>query len=180
MIINFQISYDTETGKATVHTEKPKESKKVSGSAEVVREDGKLILSSSTISLLGAQPEDKIVITYDKVGAKFLPVISIDNEKGNKLTKSGTVSYRGKANTELARYGTYFSLKPGKRPNTFYLEGEINESTDSRSEIFDPDSSEIERDLPEDIPFTLGLDLDTDDVSTTEKITEFSFNDIEL
>jgi hypothetical protein len=138
----------------------------------VIRENGKLILSDETVSLLNVEPDDRIFIGYDKVGSTFKPFIGLDEKKGNKLTKSNTVSYRGKSNDELAHYGDNFTLSPGKHNGTFYL-------TDKNKNIPDNillDGVEVnEDDISDDLPFSLDLD-DTH----AKKITSFTFDDIDL
>lgn len=135
----------------------------------LIREDGKLILSEDAIALLGVEPDERILISYDKFGSGFKPVIGIDEKKGNKLTKSNTVSYRGKSNEELAQYGEKFTLSPGKRNGTFYLEG------DKEMDYSIPEGIEVnEEPISDDI---ISLDLDE---TKAKQITSFTFNDIDL
>jgi hypothetical protein len=66
--------------------------------------------------------KDRVVIKYEKLkdsdkGIKPFPIIgkdiSFDEEgNGNQVTKTNTVSYRGKANTILKEYGSEFTLEP--------------------------------------------------------------------
>jgi hypothetical protein len=156
-----------EKKKATT-TKKTKESQ--GENPGLIREDGKLILSEEAVKLLGIAPDDKVFIGYDKVGSVFKPFIGTDEKKGNKLTKTNTVSYRGKSNEELAVYGSTFKLSPGKHDGTFYLEGE------KELKVETPEGIEVdEESISEDIDMSLKLD----DVKT-KKITAFKFDDIEL
>lgn len=91
----------------------------------VVREEGKLVLSEQLVMELFAVHEDRINIAYEKIGEgdnkKTFPVIGKGEsfgakEAGNKLTKTNTVQYRGKANETLAAFGTTFAVE-------FYKEG---------------------------------------------------------
>lgn len=156
----------TKTTKAT----KAKSTIEDKDNPGVIREDGKLILSQATIELLGVEPDDRVYIGYDKFGSKFKPFIGTDEKKGNKLTKSNTVSYRGKSNEELAFYGSQFTLSPGKHNGTFYLEGDV------AIDYSEPEGISVnEEDVSDDIPFDLNLD-DTN----AKKITTFTFTDIDL
>lgn len=62
--------------------------------------DNKYELNQAAIDLLGVEPDDRIDINYEKNDQYFIPVIGTDINfghpgKGNKLTKSNTVSCRG-------------------------------------------------------------------------------------
>ena len=77
---------------------------------DIIVEDGKLILSSSLVSILGAKVGDRISIEYTERNNEIVPIIIL-SEGGNKLSKSNTVSFRGKANATLSSYGTEFELE---------------------------------------------------------------------
>lgn len=88
--------------------------------------DNKYSLNNAAIELLGAEEGDKIDIKYEVKNKKRKPVIgtadSFGTKGGNKLTKSNTVSYRGKNNDELSEYGTEFTIgSAAKTEGTFYL-----------------------------------------------------------
>lgn len=88
--------------------------------------DNKYSLNNAAIELLGAEEGDKIDIKYEVKNKKHKPVIgtadSFGTKGGNKLTKSNTVSYRGKNNDELSEYGTEFTIgSVAKTEGTFYL-----------------------------------------------------------
>lgn len=92
-------------------------------------EDNKYILTTGAVSALGVEPGDTIDIKFQKVGKKQIPVIGASEvwgtKAGNKLTKTNTVSCRGKVNDELSNYGSEFVLEP--HPNKgglFILRGE--------------------------------------------------------
>lgn len=180
-MIEIILNFDPDTDKVKLVSQRiiddtiKKVSKKKTIKSEIdnpgiIREDGKLILSEEAISLLNAQPDDKIFIGYDKFGSSFKPFIGIDDKKGNKLTKSNTVSYRGKSNVELAYYGSEFKLVPGKHENTYYLEGNVI------IDISVPEGIEVDEDPISD---DLLADLDLDQTNT-KKITSFTFSDIDL
>ena len=106
--------------KSTSTSKKSEENSLLTG---VSLESNKLILSEEAVGLLNVEADDRIAITYEKKGRFLLPVIGVDEKKGNKLTKSNTISYRGKANDELARYGSNFKLEEAKN-GRFFLIGE--------------------------------------------------------
>ena len=188
---------DTETGEVT-NEEKDitsllsgvsisKEKKTTSSKATKVKDDGnpnpalklednKYILNNAAIEALGVEEGDKIDIKYEVKNKKKTPVIgsadSFGTKGGNKLTKSHTVSYRGKNNEELSKYGDEFTFKDrDKVPGTFYLIGNTVEETianeeesadndidlaseidNIEDEIDNPDSNEV---LPDDLNFNI-------------------------
>lgn len=137
MIIKMLITFDfnPDTGAYTpINQElvKEKEPKKVAktiveDSVEpiVYLESNKLVFNQSAANLLGIVWEDKIVVKYQKVDGIFFPVIgkstAFNETAGNKLTKSLTVSCRGKANEELVKYGDKFSLTELKGYENIYV-----------------------------------------------------------
>ena len=136
MLIEFD--FNPETGEYTPinrtivndDIKKAKSTIKDDGSKEpiVTLEDNKLVLNSKAVELLGAEWEDRISIIYQKHGNNLVPVIGKDDvfncKSGNKLTKSKTISCRGKANTELSKYGSEFKLVSLDN-GTFIMDGGI-------------------------------------------------------
>lgn len=88
----------------------------------IILEENKLLLTPEALTLLNAQPGNRIAVNYIQVSSEYtFPVIAkaeyfIDPEAGNKLTKSNTVSFRGIQNKTLNLYGVNFILE-------FYKEG---------------------------------------------------------
>lgn len=88
----------------------------------IILEENKLLLTSEALTLLNAQPGNRIAVNYIQVSSEYtFPVIAkaeyfFDPEAGNKLTKSNTVSFRGIQNKTLNLYGANFVLE-------FYKEG---------------------------------------------------------
>ena len=72
-------------------------------------ENNKLVLSPELIMLLQAVPGDKISIEYSVIDNKLYPVI-LKGEKGNVLTKSNTVAFKGKQKESLLQFGDVFTL----------------------------------------------------------------------
>lgn len=81
----------------------------------LTREEGKLVLNNRMLDTLGATPGDRISIIYEEVakGKGLFPTILID-DKGNKLTKSNSIAYKGNKNVVLAEFGDEFTLKEYK------------------------------------------------------------------
>lgn len=74
---------------------------------DLLLKDNKLILDSSLVNKLKAEPGDRIEIGYRERDGLLRPIISI-GENGNKLTKSNTVSFRGVQHNTLAQFGSNF------------------------------------------------------------------------
>lgn len=79
-------------------------------------EDNKLVLTQKLIDLLEAEPGDRLCIRFKDFNGEYFPIIAksevfADPEAGNKLTKSLTVSYRGKQREELVIYGEEFTFE---------------------------------------------------------------------
>lgn len=183
MLIEFD--FDPETGDYTPISREiieegaatPKKAKSVmkdDGSTEpiVILEENKLVLNSKAVEVLGAEWEDRISVIYQKHEDKLVPVIGKDEvfgcKSGNKLTKSKTVSCRGKANTKLAEHGTEFKLIPLNN-DTFIMDGgvDIPYVEDSKKKRVDSKIKVVEDDIPEVLPMEATLDGDG-----SEEITE--------
>lgn len=83
-------------------------------------QENKLKLSKNALEKLNAKADDRISIQYWNEGVgKSSPIIGkaevfTDRLDGNRLTKSGTVSFRGEKRTTLIGFGTLFNLEPFK------------------------------------------------------------------
>ncbi len=128
-IVKFEFSYNIETGEFSVvntETGEIKSTKKAkksvdTGECTLTLEDNKYKLSNAAVDLINPTSEDKFEIAYD---AKGNPILRIGS-KGNKLTKSHTVAFRGSQNAELAKHGTVFTVERSiSDPNMFILEGD--------------------------------------------------------
>lgn len=104
--------------------------------------DNKLIISPEALSLLGAVPGDRISINYtQKSNEVTIPLIGkseifADREAGNKLTKSNTVSFKGKQRTLLLEYGSIFIMEKSNTPGMFYLK---TSTDDNSTELSSPE-----------------------------------------
>ena len=136
-------------------------------------EENKYVLTTGAVELLGVEAGDKIDIKFQKVGKQTIPVIGSDEvfgtKGGNKLTKTNTVSCRGKANDELSAFGTEFTLEehPNKK-GLFILRGE------NTPKVTPEPAPEPEED--ED----LSVDLVDDEEEESVEISEDDFNFDEL
>jgi len=121
---------------------------------KLILEENKYILNNAAIEALGVEVGDTIDIKNQKVGNARVKVIGASEvfgtKAGNKLTKSNSVSYRGKSNQELAVLGDLFTLIP--HPNAdglFILSG--NKQPNPVEEVPEAEDDNIEVDDIEDI-----------------------------
>ena len=169
--IIFHYEVDEQTGEIkfvgkeeiTVDTAKKAASTKatkttVATTEGIVLDSNKLTFSQSMLDLLGAEVGCRIDIRYERKNGVSKPIIgtsdALEVKSGNKLTKSGTVSFRGAANERLAVYGTIFTLEPTENKGIFYLIGD-KETTDEIPEEIINIENELEIESLEDIDFTL-------------------------
>lgn len=180
MKLKFNIVVDTTTGEVEVINEETgevketkvkksstkKKVKEESSTPQLILGDNKYSLNSAAAELMNVNPDDRIDIKYEKNKGVFTPIIGKDDvfgtANGNRLTKSNTVSCRGKAHDKLAEYGTTFEIKPhSEKAGLFILVG------DKEQEVL-PSSEDIV--LPEDDD--ISIDLTDDDVDLSDLIDE--------
>ena len=108
-------------------------------------QENKLKFGKTALSLIGATANDRIAINYWTVNnQETFPIIGkseafTDGSDGCRLTKSGTMSYRGQQRTILLEYGNLFTLEEFK-PGIFKLislEDEKNDLENLNSAIDD-------------------------------------------
>ena len=106
--------------------------------------------------MLGVEADDRVDIKFEKRDKVRVPVIGCNTafgtQGGNRLTKSNTVSYRGKNHDLLEEYGTVFSFKETDKEGIFELIGDKpipEEKEDENVKIVDEEVEEIGR--PEDL-----------------------------
>ena len=188
----FTYEQDDETGeikvidRETVNDDLPK-AKKTSSSKkstkkadenpepELILEDNKYTLNTAAVELLGVETDDRLDIKFEKRDKVRIPVIGCNTafgtQGGNRLTKSNTVSYRGKNHDLLEEYGTVFSFKETDKEGIFELVGDKplpEEKVDENIQITDPEVEEIGR--PEDL---VGI---VDGDATEVKLDDIDFN----
>lgn len=121
MILNIKLDFNPETQECRVvkaEIEKIKEPVKIleSNEPQITLEPSKYTLNPAAAELMGVSIGTRIDIKYQMVDGVEYPVIgteaSFGSGGGNKLTKSLTVSYRGKANDRLSRFGDVFTVTP--------------------------------------------------------------------
>lgn len=140
-------------------------------------ETSKYILTQAAADLLGVQPDDRIDIKYEKQGKRMVPIIgsneAFGTKAGNKLTKSLTVSCRGKANEELSQYGTIFTITahPTKE-GLFILNGDKIIPEQQVDDVVEIKEDQSDVDLDSELDDLLAEDS-TDNIT---EITNFDFN----
>lgn len=140
---------EAKKASTTSRTKKPKDTDPV---PKLIVLDGKVQLNNKAVELTGFEPEMKIAIEFEKKGRQITPILFEDDNKGNRLTKTYTISCRGSKHDNLIEYGTVFELIPYEgKPNFFKLKGDAPEKEDDiidlPKEIAEPD--EIEDDIEE-------------------------------
>ena len=169
-IINDDLPKKTSTKKSS---KKPKDD---NPTPTISLEDNKYTLNNAAVELMGVQPDDRIDVKFEKNGKLIIPVIGTNEvfktKGGNRLTKSFTVSCRGKLNEELSKYGDSFTLEPHpSTPGLFLLLGN-KDYTPSTSGDENINIEEKDEDLPTD----LGIDDLTEEDSENKEITDFDFS----
>lgn len=173
--INREVINDDIKPVKKASTPKKKSSKNESSEPQIILEDNKYTLNSAAVELMGVEPDDRLDIKFEKNGKLMVPIIgtneSFGTKAGNRLTKSFTVSCRGKANDELQNYGTVFTLSahPTKE-GLFVMQGDKAPEAvvDDKVEIKD-DASEVE------------VEIDLDDfIADEHEVEEISALDFKL
>lgn len=117
-----EILETTIIGSSDIKPEKKKAVKKDNDvEAKVYLEDNKLRLNSLAIKMLEIAPGDRIDVQY----TNDYPIIGLaesfgNSEGGTKLSKTNTISFRGKKSENLSKFGTEFVIKPSN--NQFILD----------------------------------------------------------
>ena len=133
---------------------------------KLILEENKYILNAAAIEALGVEVGDTIDIKNQKVGNARVKVIgssaTFGTKAGNKLTKSNSVSYRGKSNEELAALGNVLTLTP--HPNA---EGLFILTGDEKPNLIEAPENE------DDLIQVKDMNIDEDAVEITED--DFNF-----
>lgn len=121
---------------------------------QITLDPNKYILNKAAAQLMGVAWEDRLSIKYQKIDGITFPVIGTDEafgtKGGNKLTKSLSVSCRGKANDMLRQYGDTFTVTTMKgQDDLFVLVGNAERPEVDNIEVLEDESDNI--DLPLDI-----------------------------
>lgn len=141
----------------TIEVKTPKKSKSKKDQDVIVLEDNKLILTQKLLDIIEAEPGDRLLVSFKEENGIYYPVIAksevfADPESGNKLTKSLTLSYRGKQREQLLIYGTEFRFEEtSENSKVCKLIGDKEVKADdkvikSNKDIVTFDSDEVEDD----------------------------------
>lgn len=131
--ISFNYHEDTDTIDNIIIRNYKSFPKEVEPVVEV--KENKLVLSPKAISMLQSVHGDRISVNYVQDGNELtFPIIGkssvfADQDSGNRLTKSNTVSFRGFQRDLLLKYGNIFILKEF-RDNIFRLIPKVENSFD--------------------------------------------------
>lgn len=141
--------------------------------AKITLTDNKYVLNNAAVQLLGVEPDMKLEIKYEKSGFTETPHIGINTafgtDGGNRVTKTFTVSCRGKQNERLSQFGDVFELEahPTKE-GIFIMKGNKEVSPEIPEEV----KEEIQ--LPDDCEFSL------DELDDNKDVTEISSSDLDF
>ena len=149
LTLQYQMKIDTDTGEIleqklikrsvnkanfeVAELKKPKKMKKEESSEpQLTLEENKCVLNEAAISLMEVKAGDKIDVRYEQQGLKVTALIGTEtnfgSKGGNKLTQSNSFSFRGNKNSELAHYGSVFTLVPhNSKIGIFILQGNIEQ-----------------------------------------------------
>ena len=128
-------------------TRKPKDEDPV---AKIMLLENKLQLNKAAVDLTGFEPDNKYDVRFEKKGKQITPVICWDENKGNRLTKTYTISFRGSRHDNLIEFGDIFELIPYEgHEGWFKLKGNAPEKEDDIIDV--PDEISVEDEESEDI-----------------------------
>jgi hypothetical protein len=146
-------------------TRKPKDDGDPNPKATLL--EGKIQLNNAAMEVTGWEAEMKIDIRFEKKGKQITPIMLEDMAKGNRLTKTNTISCRGSKHDNLSEYGTVFDVVPYEgKDGWFKLVGDAPRKEDDTveipDEISDPEEDEVDVDADgveaADIDFNLDID----------------------
>lgn len=171
-VLKFEFTVDTTSGEFTItntetgevksvtapktkktSTKKPKVEE--SSEPQLILEDNKYSLNTAARELMSVEADDRIAIKYKKINKVMTPVIGTDDvwgtSTGNRLTKTGTVSMRGKGHDDLAHYGTVFTLVENADPAGTFILTTDKSNTPTFDEPEDDNVDIVDEDLINDI-----------------------------
>jgi len=141
----------------STRTRKPKDDGESDPMIHVL--DNKLQFNNKALELTGFVADDKVLVQFEKKGRVVTPVICL-NDKGNRMTKTGTVSFRGQQHDTIIEYGENFKVEPyPDKDGYFKLKGDI-EKEDDIVDIPEEISVEEEDNIEEDIVDAENFELD--------------------
>lgn len=170
--VTFEFDPETETVSNLKCTVDGIEKKKTRKKSEVVKEleaqalaileEKKLVFNNRAIADMGIEPGNRLDIVWEpnKKTKTMTPTIVVSDEDGtgNKLTKGGTIAFKGKQNAVLADLGTEFKIEAYKEGifkmvptnasivSTSTLEEAIEEAEEINADLITDDEDELELD----------------------------------
>ena len=137
-----EVKKSTSSG---TRTRKPKDDGDPNPKATLL--EGKIQLNNAAMELTGWEAEMKIDIRFNKEGKKITPIMLEDLSKGNRLTKTNTISCRGSKHDNLSEYGSVFDVVPYEgKEGWFKLIGDAPQKEDDTVEIPDEISNPDDED----------------------------------
>lgn len=123
------VCVDKEIIKDNIKKKGKKKEESLDEPPKITLDANKLVFNLSALDKLKAKPGDKIDIKYSVSDNIILPLIGVSSsfgtpDSGNKLNKSNGIVCKGKANIELGKHGTTFTLEPFSVEGQFILKGE--------------------------------------------------------
>lgn len=117
--------------------------------------ENKLQFNNKAIELTGFEADQKVLIDFEKQGRKITPICHL-SEKGNRMTKTNTVSYRGQQRETLLQYGDNFILEPyPNKDGYFKLIGDAPEKEDDIIDVPEIETSSNNLDnIIDEVDFT--------------------------
>lgn len=150
-----------KTTSSGARTRKPKDDGDPNPKATLL--EGKIQLNQAAMALVGWEPEMKIDIRFEKKGKLITPIMMEDMAKGNRLTKTNTISCRGSKHDNLAEYGTIFDVVPYEgKDGWFKLVGDAPQKEDDTVEIPEEIANPEDEDLNVDEDGVEAADIDFD------------------
>ena len=170
--VTFEFNPDTETVSNLKCIVDGIEKKKTRKKSEVVEElasealatldEKKLSFNNKAIADMGIEPGNRLDIVWEsnKKTKTMTPTIVVSDEDGtgNKLTKSGTIAFKGKQNAVLADLGTEFRIEAYKEGVFKMVPTKASIVSVATLEEAIEDADEINADLITDEEDTLELD----------------------
>lgn len=118
--------------------------------------DGKIQLNNRAVELTGYESDMKIDIRFEKKGRVTTPIMCEDPAKGNRLTRTFTISCRGSKHDNLAEFGSEFDVVPYEGKSGFFkLIGEVPQPEDDiidvPEEVINPEDESIDENFDFDL-----------------------------
>lgn len=137
---------------------------------ELQVQENKLVFSKSALEKMQAKADDRISIQYWSEGiGKSIPLVGkaqafTDRMDGNRLSKAGTVAFRGEKRATLVQFGEYFNLEEFKEgiwklipikieKENDSLEQETTDAENLNNTEIDTEINEIVNSVEDDLPF---------------------------